>query len=337
MKPLVFSGIAPSGSPTVGNYLGAIRNWVRDQDNFDNIFCVVDLHAITVQQDPAELRQRTWEIAAILLAAGIDPERCLLFVQSHVVEHVVLTWLLNSVTPVGWLNRMTQFKSKAGSKRESASAALFDYPVLMAADILAYNANYVPVGDDQKQHVELTRDVAERFNATYGQTFVIPKPMIPPVGARIMSLDDPAKKMSKSDPAGALFLLDPPEVIRRKVSRAVTDSLGVIRFDGEQQPGLFNLLSIIQILSGQTEAELMVEFDGMGYRAVKDRVADLVISTLEPVQRHYAEYAAAPERVDDVLRLGADRARQISGPVVAKVQDRIGLRPQYSPLARGSV
>jgi tryptophanyl-tRNA synthetase len=228
-KPRVFSGIQPSGSSTIGNYIGAIRNWVRDQDRFNSIFCVVDLHALTVPQDPAELRQRTWEIAAILLAAGVDSERSLLFVQSHVPEHTTLCWLLNTVTPVGWLNRMTQFKSKAGKERASASAALYDYPVLMAADILAYHTHYVPVGEDQKQHVELARDIAERFNNLYGETFTVPEPMIPAVGARIMSLDNPGKKMSKSDPGGALFLLDSPDMIRRKISRAVTDSLATVR------------------------------------------------------------------------------------------------------------
>jgi tryptophanyl-tRNA synthetase len=329
-KPRVFSGIQPSGSSTLGNYLGAIRNWARDQDAFDNIFCVVDLHAITLPQEPADLRQRTWEIAAILMAAGIDPDRSLLFVQSHVREHAVLCWMLNTVTPIGWLRRMTQFKSKSGAEQDSVGTGLFDYPVLMAADILAYHANFVPVGEDQKQHVELTRDIAERFNSLYGETFTVPEPMIPPVGARIMSLDDPAKKMSKSDPAGALFLLDDPDAIRRKVARAVTDSTGVVRFSTEQ-PGLFNLLTIIQVLTGDSEEQIVGRFEGQGYRAVKEEVAERVIEALRPLQTRYREFERDPDSVDAVLRHGAERARDIAAPVVQAVEERMGLR---APIGR---
>jgi len=326
MKPRVFSGIAPSGSPTIGNLLGAIRHWVRDQERFDNIFCVVDLHAITVPQDPAELRDKTWELAALLLACGIDPDRSLLFVQSHVPEHTTLAWLLNTITPMGWLNRMTQFKVKAGAERETVGAGLFNYPVLMAADILAYHTHYVPVGDDQKQHVELTRDIAERFNHLYGKTFTIPEPMIPRVGARIMSLDDPSMKMSKSDLGpGSLFLLDSPDVNRKKVSRAVTDSVGVVRFDPEQ-PGLLNLLTILQILSGETSAEIEQRFAGQGYSAVKREMADRVVQALEPIQARYRAFAAEPEQVDAVLAAGAEKARAIACPVVAEVEARVGLR-----------
>lgn len=325
MKPRVFSGIQPSGSSTLGNYLGAIRNWARDQDRFDNIFCVVDLHAITTPQDPADLRQRTWEIAAILLAAGIDPDRSLLFVQSHVQEHAVLCWLLNTVTPMGWLRRMTQFKSKSGGEQDSVGTGLFDYPVLMAADILAYHANYVPVGEDQKQHVELTRDIAERFNSLYGDTFTVPEPMIPTVGARIMSLDDPTKKMSKSDPGGALFLLDDDDSIRRKVSRAVTDSAGVIRFSPDQA-GLLNLLTIIQVLSEETEQQILARLDGHGYRAVKEEVAERVIEALRPLQERYREFEREPDIVDEILRVGAERATDIAAPVVRTVEERVGLR-----------
>jgi tryptophanyl-tRNA synthetase len=336
MKPRVFSGIQPSGSSTIGNYLGAIRNWARDQDRFDNIFCVVDLHAITTPQDPVDLRQRTWEIAAILLAAGIDSERSLLFVQSHVPDHAVLCWLLNTVTPIGWLRRMTQFKSKSGGEQDSVGTGLFDYPVLMAADILAYHANFVPVGEDQKQHVELTRDIAERFNALYGDTFTIPETMIPPLGARIMSLDDPANKMSKSDPAGALFLLDEPDTIRRKVARAVTDSAGVIRFSAEQ-PGLLNLLTILQLLSGETEEEVLKRLGGQGYRAVKEEVAERVIAALQPLQERYRDFAEDPQTVDEILGEGAARAAEIAGPVVRKVEERVGLRaPIGRPASAGT-
>jgi len=336
MKPRVFSGIQPSGSSTLGDYLGAIRNWARDQDRFDNIFCVVDLHAITTPQDPADLRQRTWEIAAILLAAGIDPERSLLFVQSHVREHAVLCWLLNTVTPMGWLRRMTQFKSKSGGEQDSVGTGLFDYPVLMAADILAYHAKYVPVGEDQKQHVELTRDIAERFNSLYGETFTVPEAMIPPVGARIMSLDDPSRKMSKSDPGGALFLLDDADAIRKKVARAVTDSLGVIRASPEQ-PGLYNLLSIIRVLTGEREEEMLARFEGQGYRTVKDEVAERVIESLRPLQDRYREFEREPFIVDEILRQGAERATEIAAPVVRTVEERVGLRaPIGRPAAAGT-
>jgi len=325
MKPRVFSGIKPSGGFTVGNYLGAIRHWAADQDRFDNIFCVVDLHAITVSQDPDELRHNTWEAAALLLAAGIDPARSLLFVQSHVNEHTTLCWLLNNITPVGWLNRMTQFKSIAEKEREKASAGLYDYPVLMAADILLYHTNVVPVGEDQKQHVELTRDIAQRFNSMYGDTFTVPEPMIPRVGARIMSLDDPSKKMSKSDPGGAAFLLDAPDEIRKKVGRAVTDSMSVVRFS-PQQPGLLNLLEMIQVMTGQTREEIEQELGGQGYKAVKDRVSELIIDTLQPLKDRYLEYEREPEVVDEILRLGAKRAREMANPLLKDVENRIGLR-----------
>jgi tryptophanyl-tRNA synthetase len=328
-KPRVFSGVAPSGTLTLGNYIGAIRNWARDQDRFDNIFCVVDLHALTVPQDPNELRQQTWKVAAIMLASGIDPDRSMVFVQSHVTEHTTLSWLLNTVTPIGWLNRMTQFKDKAGKQRASVGAGLLNYPVLMAADILAYSANCVPVGEDQKQHVELTRDIAERFNGIYGETFVVPEPLIPRVGARVMRLDDPSKKMSKSEPAGAIQLLDPPDVVRKKLSRAVTDSVGVVRFVPEQ-PGLFNLLSIMQALSGETSAAIENKYQEKGYKAVKEDVAELIIQALAPLQARYAEYEQNPDQVDAILLEGASRARSISGPLVKTVEEKMGLR---APLA----
>jgi len=332
MKPRVFSGIQPSGTPTIGNYLGAIRNWVRDQHEFDNIFCVVDLHAITVPQDPAALRRRTWETAAILLAAGIDPARSLLFVQSHVPEHTALCWLLNTVTPVGWLNRMTQFKAKAARERENAGMGLFDYPVLMAADILAYHAKYVPVGEDQKQHVELTRDIAARFNSIFGDTFTIPEPLIPRVGARIMSLDDPSRKMDKSNPAGALLLLESPDAIRHKISRAVTDSLGIVRFNPDQA-GLHNLLTILQLLSGESERELENRLEGQGYKAVKEAVTERVISALQPLQERYRQFTEEPQIVDRILAEGAEKAHAIASPVLSVAQDKVGLRPCARDLA----
>ena len=325
MKPRVFSGIQPTNSPTIGNYIGAIRNWVRDQDRYDSIFCLVDLHAMTLPHDPVELRRDTWELAAVLLASGIDPARSLLFAQSHVTEHSVLCWLLNTVTPVGWLNRMTQFKSKAGRERESASAALFDYPVLMAADILLYHTNLVPVGEDQKQQVELTRDVAERFNSLYGETFTIPEPLIPEVGARIMALDNPGKKMSKSEPSGAIFVLDPPDVIRKKVSRAVTDSLGVVRFNPNQE-GLFNLLTVYQALTGRSSRDIDRQFEGQGYKAVKEAVAEALVESLRPIQQRYREFEQNPDVVDCILEEGAEKAQPIAHKVVREVQDKLGLR-----------
>lgn len=261
----------------------------------------------------------------MLLAAGIDPERSLLFMQSQVPEHTALAWLLNTITPIGWLNRMTQFKTKAGIERDSVGAGLFNYPVLMAADILAYDAQFVPVGDDQKQHVELTRDIAERFNGLFGDTLIVPQPLIPEVGARIMALDDPSKKMSKSDPAGAISLLDPPAVVRKKVARAVTDSLGVVRFDSTQA-GLHNLLSIHQILSGQSQADMEAHFEGQGYRAVKDEVAELISESFKPLQARYARYQGDPELVDQILADGADRAHEIAAPIVRRVEERMGLR-----------
>jgi tryptophanyl-tRNA synthetase len=320
----VFSGIQPSGTPTIGNYIGAIRNWVRDQDKFDNIFCIVDLHALTVPRDAEDLRKKTWELGAILLSAGLDPDKCLLFLQSRVPAHTGLTWLLTTLTPMGWLNRMTQFKSKSGSDRESVGAGLYVYPVLMASDILLYHTNCVPVGEDQKQHVELTRDIAERFNSTFGDLFTIPEPMIPPVGARVMDLYSPEQKMDKSRPTGAVSILDSPDTVRKKLSRAVTDSLATIRFSPEQ-PGLLNLLTIIQALSGESEQEILAGFEGKGYKAVKERAADLVIETLQPLQERYREYERDPDEVDRILEAGSQKAREISEPVLAEAQSRMGL------------
>lgn len=321
----VFSGIQPTGSTTLGNYIGAVRNWVRDQDLYDNIFCIVDLHALTVPRHPEEIRTKTWELTALLLAAGINPDRSLLFAQSDVPAHTGLTWLLTTVTPMGWLNRMTQFKSKAGSDRESVGTGLYMYPVLMASDILLYHTECVPVGEDQKQHVEITRDIAERFNGLYGDVFTIPEPMIPQVGARIMDLYEPERKMDKSRPAGAISVLDPPDVVRKKVSRAVTDSLGTVRFNPEQ-PGLLNLLTIIRALTGESEDEVLRSFEGQGYRAVKERTADVVIDALAPLQDRYRAYEQNPDEVDRILHRGGERARELATPVLAEAQRRMGLR-----------
>jgi tryptophanyl-tRNA synthetase len=321
----VFSGIAPSGTPTLGNYIGAIRNWVAEQDIYDNIFCVVDLHAITVPQDPNDLRANTRQLAALLFASGIDPERSALFIQSHVHEHTELTWILNCITPTGWLNRMTQFKTKAGDDREAATTGLYDYPVLMAADILLYQTDVVPVGDDQRQHVELTRDIANAFNFRFGETFVEPRAIIREVGARIMSLEDPTKKMSKSDNEGSyISLLDPPAVIRKKIARATTDSQRTIVFD-EARPGIYNLLSIYEALGNDTREQITAEFEGKGYKEFKAALAERVIAALEPIQQRYAEITADPAHLDALLEQGAERVRPLAAETLRTVKDRVGL------------
>ena len=321
----VFSGIAPSGTPTLGNYIGAIRHWAAEQDLYDNIFCVVDLHAITVPQDPAELRYNTRQLAALLFAAGLDPERSAVFVQSHMHEHTELAWILNCVTPTGWLNRMTQFKSKAGEDRDTASAGLYDYPVLMAADILLYQTDAVPVGDDQRQHVELARDIANAFNFRFGETFVEPRALIREVGARVMSLDDPMKKMSKSGSEGSyISLLDSPATIRKKIARATTDSERTIVFD-ENRPGIFNLLTIYEALGGETHEQIEAEFAGKGYKEFKAALAERVVAALEPIQRRYAELTADPRTLDDLLARGAERVRPLAQATLRLVKERVGL------------
>lgn len=325
-KKRVFSGIQPSGNLTIGNYLGAIKNWVADQHKYENVFCVVDLHALTVPQDPAVLYQKTREVALLYLACGISLEHCAIFVQSHITAHSELTWLLNCVTPIGWLERMTQYKDKA-AKQESVSTGLLDYPVLMAADILLYDTHYVPVGEDQKQHLEITRDIAQRFNSLYGETFVLPEVLIPKAGARVKGLDDPTSKMSKSsDKQGhALHLLDPPNVLRKSIMRATTDSENRIAFNPEQ-PGVLNLLTIYQALTDKTEDEILDEFEGHGYGALKKRVADAVIATLEPIQARYHEMASDPAHVEQILKEGAGRVRPIAEHRLHVAQVNLGLR-----------
>jgi len=319
MKKRVFSGIKPSGSPQLGNYLGAIRRWAAEQDRYDNIFCIVDLHAITVAIDPAELRQNNRELAGLLLASGIDPARSILFQQSHVHEHSELAWLLNCYIPMGWMQRMTQYKEKVQKmKAEQVSVGLFDYPALMAADILLYDTHAVPVGDDQKQHVELARDVAQRFNSLYGETFVVPEPVLAEVGARIMGLQDPTAKMSKSDgnEGQSIGMLDAPDVIRRKIMRATTDSQRDIVFD-ESRPGIFNLLTIYQTVTGETQQAIEGKFAGKGYGDFKKELAELVVECLRPVQERYAEITADPGYLDDILKTGADRAQPIAAATLA--------------------
>ncbi|MBM3946120.1 MAG: tryptophan--tRNA ligase [SAR202 cluster bacterium] len=326
-KVRVLSGIQPTGNLHLGNYLGAVRQWAAMQeDDAECYYCVVDLHAITVPQDPKELRAKTREVAAILLAAGIDPKRSVLFVQSEVTAHAELAWVLNCVTPFGWLARMTQFKDKSARQQESTSAGLFDYPVLMAADILLYQAHKVPVGEDQKQHLELTRDIAMRFNRQFGETFTVPEPRILEVGARIMGLDDPTKKMSKSEANAnhAVNLLDPPDVMRRKFQRATTDSLTDIRFEKER-PGVFNLLTIYQSFSGESQEAIVTRFAGKGYGELKRAVAEAVIQGLQPLQERYGLYSKDPAQLDAVLRDGAGRARAVADKTLAAAKRNVGL------------
>lgn len=325
-KPRAFSGIQPTGGIHLGNYLGAIRNWVLQQDQYDNIFSIVDLHAMTIPYDPRELRQRTLEVGSVLLAAGIDPERSILFVQSDVREHTELCWILGTLATFGELRRMTQFKEKSKGN-ERVGAGLFFYPVLQAADILLYDAAVVPVGEDQKQHIELTRDLAIRFNNTFGETFVVPEPDIKPAGARIMSLTDPLKKMSKSDPDpdSRIELRDPPEVIRRKIRKAVTDSETVIRYDEERKPAISNLLTIYSLLSGIPIPELEERYAGKGYGQFKQDLAEMIIQALAPIQQRLEELVAQPGIVIRTLQEGAAKARELASAKMALVRKRCGL------------
>ena len=322
----VFSGIQPSGVSHIGNYLGAIRNWVTQQDTYDNIFCIVNLHAITLPTERESLRANTLTMANTLLAAGIDPTHSILFVQGDVREHSELAWMLNSVTRYGELRRMTQFKDKTGGQEESVSAALFTYPVLQAADILLYDTELVPVGEDQRQHVELTRDVAIRFNSRYGDTFVVPAPDIKAEGARIMALDDPTRKMSKSSSATGSYiaLTDTADEISRKIKRAVTDSGSEIRV-GADKPAISNLLTIHSLLSGASVPTLEEHFEGKGYGALKSEVAEVVINALGPIQQKLEDLSANPDLAMAVLAEGAERARERACAKMAVVRDRMGL------------
>ena len=324
-KPIIFSGIQPSGTLTLGNYIGALRNFPLLQDDYDCIYCVVDMHAITVRQDPAQLRRRCQELAAIYIASGIDPQKSLIYCQSHVSGHAELSWILNCFTYMGELNRMTQFKDKAAKHADNINAGLFTYPVLMAADILLYQTNLVPVGVDQKQHLELARDIAQRFNGVYGNVFTVPEPYIPKVGAKIMSLQDPTRKMSKSDPEETyIALLDGPDAIRRKIKRAVTDSDGEIRFDPENKPGVSNLLSILSALGAGSIDSLVAEMNGMGYGQLKSRVTDCVIASLEPLQAEFNRLMADKGYLQSVIDENAQKANYLATKTLRKVQKKIG-------------
>jgi len=325
--PRVLSGIQPSGQLTIGNYIGAIQNFVKLQDTHECFYMVVDLHAITVPQDPAALREQTESVAALYLAAGVDPSRSAIFIQSHVPAHAELGWIMTTLAYMGELERMTQFKEKAAG-RGSVPAGLFVYPTLMAADILVYNADLVPVGDDQKQHLELTRDLAERFNGRYGETFKLPEPYMAEVGARIMSLDDASKKMSKSNPNpnSYIAMLDEPDVIRKKISRAVTDSGREVKYDPENKPEVSNLISIYAHFSGLTVEEIERRYEGQGYGQFKKDLAEHVVSVLEPLQTRYREIRSSGE-LGRVLKEGAERAAAVADQTVRIVKERVGFLP----------
>ena len=328
-KPRVLSGIQPSGNLTIGNYLGALKQWVEVQRDYDCFYCVVDLHAITVAQDPVELRQKTRESAAMYIAAGIDPEISTIFVQSHIPAHSELAWMMTCMAPLGWLQRMTQFKDKAAKQnQDSIGAGLLSYPSLMAADILLYHANLVPVGDDQRQHLEFTRDLAQRFNHLYGETFTLPEVMTPKAGARVMGLDNPTAKMSKSDDSEnhAVYLLDDLSRARKKIMRAVTDSFREIRFSDERErAGVNNLLTIYQAINSESREAIEQDFADKGYGDLKKAVAESVLSTLEPLQARYNELMNEAGYLDSVLKLGREKASAVAERTLKLAKDRMGI------------
>lgn len=332
-KKRIFSGVQPSGNLTIGNYLGALQQWVAEQEVYDCLFCVVDLHALTTPQDPEQLRAKTREVAALYIASGIDPEKATIFIQSHVPAHAELSWILTCFSPLGWLNRMTQFKDKAAKQaQDSVGAGLLLYPALMAADILLYQTHAVPVGDDQRQHLEYTRDLAQRFNHLYGDTFVVPEAMIPKEGARIMGLDNPLAKMSKSDPSEhhAIYLLDPPSALKKKIMRATTDSGREIVFSDEpERAGVNNLLTIYHALTGLSKDEIVASFDGKGYGDLKKAVLEQVTERLTPLQTRYNQLMSDYTYLDSILAQGAERARTTAMQTFNMVREKIGLRPQW--------
>lgn len=325
-KKRIFSGIQPTGNLTLGNYIGALRNFKLLEDEYDCLYSIVDLHALTVRQNPAELRRACLRTMAIFLASGLDPEKNIIYFQSQVAAHAELAWVLDCFTYMGELSRMTQFKDKSAKHADNINCGLFAYPVLMAADILLYMTDLVPIGADQKQHLEITRDIAERFNALYGDVFVMPEAYIPKVGARVMSLQEPTRKMSKSDPEETyIAILDKPDVIRRKLRRAVTDSENRVLFDPENRPGVSNLMSIMGALTGRGMDDISAEYDGKGYGAFKDAVADCVISVLEPIQNEYDRISADKAYLESVMVSGRERASAIACRTMLKVRKKVGL------------
>lgn len=325
-KPTIFSGIQPSGNITLGNYIGALRNFTLLEKDYDCLFCVVDLHALTVRQDPAELRKRSRSLTALYIAAGLDPEKNIIYCQSHVPQHAELAWILNCYTYIGELSRMTQFKDKSQKHADNINAGLFTYPVLMAADILLYQTDLVPVGVDQKQHLELARDVGARFNGVYGDVFKIPEPYIPKETAKIMSLSEPERKMSKSDSEDSFVaVLDAPDVIRRKLKRAVTDSEAEIRFDPENKPGVSNLINILASLKKVKAGDVEREMQGLGYGALKEAVAEAIIAELAPIQTRYSQIVGDKEYIAKVLKTNAERAQYLANKTLRKVYKKVGL------------
>ena len=329
VKKVIFSGIQPSGDLTIGNYLGALKNWVKLQNEYNCYFCIVDLHAITVRQKPADLRRRSLELLSLYIAAGISPEKNTLFIQSHVPAHTELAWILTCNTYMGELSRMTQYKDKSQKYGNSIGAGLFNYPSLMAADILLYNADLVPVGKDQTQHLELTRDLANRFNSAYSDTFKIPEGYIAKEGAKIMDLQEPTKKMSKSsdNPNSFILIMDPPDVIRKKISRAVTDSLGVINYSDEQ-PGVKNLLNIISAIKGIAPEELVKNYKDKGYADLKKDAADAIVDELTPIQEKVKELMKDKKYLESIYKEGAQKASYAAAKTLRKVQKTVGMIPR---------
>ena len=326
-KPVLYSAVQPSGTLTIGNYIGALRNFVKLEKDYDCLFCMADLHALTVRQEPAALRRRTAELAALYIACGLDPEKNIIYAQSHVHMHAELAWILNCFTYMGELSRMTQFKDKSAKHADNINAGLFTYPVLMAADILLYQTDVVPVGADQKQHLEICRDIAERFNSVYGDVFKIPEPYIAKsAAARIMALNDPGSKMSKSgEPDSFISMADTPDDVRRKLRRAVTDSDGEIRVDPENKPGVTNLITICAAMSGKTAEEVCAELQGKGYGALKDATTEAVVSVLAPIQAEQKRILSDKQYINDVLKNGSERASALAFRTLRKVYKKVGL------------
>lgn len=325
-KKVLFSGMQSTGNLTLGNYLGALKNWVTLSDEYECFYSVVDMHSITVRQDPAELRKRARALLTLYIAAGLDPEKNCIYYQSHVSAHAELSWILNCFTYMGELSRMTQFKDKSAKHADNINAGLFDYPVLMAADILLYQADVVPVGIDQMQHLELTRDIAQRFNGIYGDVFTIPEAYIGKVGAKIMSLQDPTKKMSKSDenPNASIYLMDDPDTIMRKFKRAVTDSLACVRYDEKEQPGICNLMDIYSACTGKSREEIEKEFDGKGYGDFKTAVGESVVDILKPLQDRVADLNKNKDYIDEIIKNNAQKADYFAQKTLRKVQKKVG-------------
>ena len=326
-KQRILSGIQATGKLTLGNYLGALNNWVKMQDEYECYYMIADLHTLTVRRDAEELRNNTFNLIAMYLAAGLDPKKNTIFVQSHIPAHSELSWILGCYTYMGELNRMTQYKDKSAKHVDNINSGLFTYPVLMASDILLYNANYVPVGEDQRQHLELTRDIAERFNRIYGDTFVIPKEYTRKEGARIMGLQEPNSKMSKSstNPNDVIFLEDDPDIIMKKFKKAVTDSEGIVKYDPEGKPGVSNLIEIYSVVTGKSKGEVETEFEGQGYGTFKEAVGKAVVEKLLPIQEKYKKFIENPTYLESIYKEGDRKASTIANATIAEVKEKIGL------------